>query len=497
MGLCNCCFSEEERDAALENVRKLREKVLCGDFVCAKEILERWMKSQDALVVFVSSTFTDTMNERNILLQEILPELRKKGREQGVEARFVDMRYGIRDGSTDRHLTWKLCVEQLEKCFRESAGIAFISLQGDKYGYMPLSREIMKDDYERCYRDFSKGMKKVADEWYHYDENTGCYILRNLYDLNPDEKKKYYDVVLPLLREGFNTLIFNPELYPDARIGNSVSEWEARQVLSDPSRMQRSIWAHRMFQFSDTDFSHEKMKDYSERDTETLAKLGNLHEEMKGKFGKGKNHFEFSISWRDYMDQSGQNANKNNYLKKFETSMMTVLQNSIDHIVERSKEWDLNAHGLGLSGTDVGEMLHHYVWANIKVSSYVPRSALTDECQQVIAQSNRCDTTSVIGRFDFSGISVALVGPSGVGKTATMAILAHMSYEKNRNVPVLIRFCGTSRGSNTGLELMRSLCMQIIFLYKTGNMHFTGELNEDNASKLTYESIPALYDDMV
>ena len=82
MGLCNSCFSEEERDAALENVRKLREKVLCGDFVCAKEILERWMKSQDALVVFVSSTFTDTMIERNILLQEILPELRKKGREQ-------------------------------------------------------------------------------------------------------------------------------------------------------------------------------------------------------------------------------------------------------------------------------------------------------------------------------------------------------------------------------------------------------------------------------
>ena len=257
MGLCNSCLSEEEREAARETVRKLREKVLCGDFVCAKNILEKWMKPQDVLVMFVSSTFTDTMIERNILLQNILPELRKKGREQGVEARFVDMRYGIRDGSTDRHLTWKLCVEQLEKCFRESAGVAFISLQGDKYGYMPLSREIKRDDYERRYREnFNEEMRRVADEWYYYDENTGCYILKNL-DGVDDEK--FWNTALPLLRDGLNTLVFNPELYPDARIGNSVSEWEARQVLCDPSRLQRSIWAHRIFQFSDKDFSHDKM----------------------------------------------------------------------------------------------------------------------------------------------------------------------------------------------------------------------------------------------
>ena len=78
MGLCNSCLSEGERDAAREVVRQLREKVLCGDFVCAKNILEKWMKPHDVLVMFVSSTFTDTMIERNILLQNILPELRKK-----------------------------------------------------------------------------------------------------------------------------------------------------------------------------------------------------------------------------------------------------------------------------------------------------------------------------------------------------------------------------------------------------------------------------------
>merc|ERR1712005_59157 len=123
--------------------------------------------------------------------------------------------------------------------------------------------------------------------------------------------------------------------------------------------------------------------------------------------------------------------------------------------------------------------------------SFVARQDLIDECEQAIAQPNRFDQTSVTKKFDFSGISLAIVGVSGAGKTALMAKLAHLSYENNGNVPVLLRFCGTSRGSNTGLELMRSLCMQIIFLYNTGNLCFTGELNEDNTSKLTYDSIPA------
>ena len=106
MGLCQSCYEDE----ADRTIRELREKVLCGDFVCTKNILEKWMKTQDVMVVFVSSTFTDTHTERNILLQEILPDLRKMGREQGVEARLVDMRYGVQDDSTVHQLTWKLCV---------------------------------------------------------------------------------------------------------------------------------------------------------------------------------------------------------------------------------------------------------------------------------------------------------------------------------------------------------------------------------------------------
>ena len=64
---------------------------------------------------------------------------------------------------------------------------------------------------------------------------------------------------------------------------------------------------------------------------------------------------------------------------------------------------------------------------------------------------------------NFDGISLYLVGSSGVGKTAVMAQLAAQIYEQQqapgqsehiRNRPVVIRFCGTSEHSLRGLLLV-------------------------------------------
>ena len=65
-----------------------------------------------------------------------------------MEVSFVDMRYGVRDESTLKHMTWEECERELKQCREESAGIFFLSLQGSKYGHMPLPRAIHKDQYE-------------------------------------------------------------------------------------------------------------------------------------------------------------------------------------------------------------------------------------------------------------------------------------------------------------------------------------------------------------
>ena len=47
----------------------------------------------DELKVFVSSTFTDTHDERNILLAKVEPYLREKARPYGLAVTLVDLRY--------------------------------------------------------------------------------------------------------------------------------------------------------------------------------------------------------------------------------------------------------------------------------------------------------------------------------------------------------------------------------------------------------------------
>ena len=95
------------------------------------------------IVVFVSSTFTDTMLERNVLQEVILPGLRDACKAHDMEYIFFDMRYGVRDENTLDHQTWLGCYQALETCYTESAGLFFLSLQSGKYGYRPLPRTWM------------------------------------------------------------------------------------------------------------------------------------------------------------------------------------------------------------------------------------------------------------------------------------------------------------------------------------------------------------------
>ena len=65
---------------------------------------------------------------------------------------------------------------------------------------------------------------------------------------------------------------------------------------------------------------------------------------------------------------------------------------------------------------------------------------------------------------EFDGIHLSLIGVSGVGKTALMAKLA-VTISASSELPVIVRFCGTSKGSANGFELVTSICRQILLIF--------------------------------
>ena len=94
---------------------RLRLAVLRGDFFTSEELFQIWCTPPDKLDVFASSTFTDTHLERNVLMKEALVEARMLGDAYGIPVSIVDMRYGVRNESTLKHMTWTECYRELKR----------------------------------------------------------------------------------------------------------------------------------------------------------------------------------------------------------------------------------------------------------------------------------------------------------------------------------------------------------------------------------------------
>ena len=85
-----------------------RIEALRGNFHLVNQCLASisWEAPKRKLLVFASSTFTDTHDERTVILEKILPNLRTVSRSKGVEVIILDLRSGIPDANTLDHMTW-------------------------------------------------------------------------------------------------------------------------------------------------------------------------------------------------------------------------------------------------------------------------------------------------------------------------------------------------------------------------------------------------------
>ena len=97
---------------------------------------------QRVIRVFVSSTFRDMQEEREILVKRVFRELRKLCEERGVTWGEVDLRWGITEEQRAEGKVLPICLAEIERCRPY-----FIGLLGERYGWVPHS--IPEDLVER------------------------------------------------------------------------------------------------------------------------------------------------------------------------------------------------------------------------------------------------------------------------------------------------------------------------------------------------------------
>lgn len=457
------------------------------------------------------------MRERNILLDEILPELQHEAAKYGIDITFVDMRFGVRDESTFDHLTWMVCRNEIQRCREESMGIFFCSLQSEKYGYRPLPKILSQTVLDEKMATWSDDLQTLAKHWYRLDTNAlpPQYVLRNLIENDPNEE--YWNNVLPTLRTALEGVEFDRKSCPGLKVGASITEWETRFALSEAKDNDRCCWFQRMFQGGI--FEHEDPeKNFSDAINEPSIKekLDHMRKFMKAKlsapflhaqasstnlltFADTQSHtirsfatsiFPHSIAIKNYKTPVGDDDDKlNKYLGEWKGTACKVFFSELFQIREARKRWEIHGDGMDIPGDDLEEILHHYKAATIKCSDYVGRADLIAACMKKICDyhptiqpvniSSNSLSSSKSGRGLANNIALSIIGVSGSGKTALMSMIAmELSKEEERKkqaepqyirIPIIIRYCGTSKQSGSGFDLLKSICQQI--QYAMGHHH--------------------------
>ncbi len=70
--------------------------------------------------------YSDTRHERNALMEKVYPGLKTFCQARGYDFQVVDMRWGVREESTNDHMTTDLCLQELQACKKLSTGPNFV-----------------------------------------------------------------------------------------------------------------------------------------------------------------------------------------------------------------------------------------------------------------------------------------------------------------------------------------------------------------------------------
>ena len=87
---------------------------------------------QRVVRVFISSTFRDMQAEREELMKQVFPDLRRICNDRHVELIEVDLRWGVTDEQKSEDRVVSICLEEIENCRP-----FFIGLIGQRYGWVP------------------------------------------------------------------------------------------------------------------------------------------------------------------------------------------------------------------------------------------------------------------------------------------------------------------------------------------------------------------------
>lgn len=170
--------------------------------------------------LFISSTFADFEEERDILHQEVFPHLAKLCNANGFTFQAVDLRWGISQNSAEEQRTLQICLREVRRSIETSPRPNFLILLGDRYGWQPLPDQIPRGEFEAIVawlrastesREQHCWALESLTAWYKLDHNSvpTAYFLQPRHGISDASWFETEDSIRRALRAAANGLKFS------------------------------------------------------------------------------------------------------------------------------------------------------------------------------------------------------------------------------------------------------------------------------------------------
>ncbi|WAQ98657.1 NWD2-like protein [Mya arenaria] len=372
--------------------------------------------------VFLSSTFSDMAEERNMLLEDVYPRIQEYSRRKyGVDFQMVDMRWGVTNEV----------------------------LMGQKYGYRPIPAFIEAAEFEgmrallAAEGEDAEGLATLG-RWYIRDDNSvpPQYVLQPIDSVltnyhSPKEELKRraredwddtFEEIREVLMAGAN-LAFKTGL-----IGAQGRDKYFSSEIEDLSENINNLRAVKFL-----DLYPRENGEPAEVDTDAQERLKRLRNYMIPKLLNKENIVKLTTKWSD---KGGINVVDNkDYLQRLGEAFYTKMVWLIDrNLNDKTIEEDEHARELRES------LLFRNKWSRI----FFGRTELLTLVRKYVQEGGR-------------SAPMIVYGESGTGKTAVIAKCARelKGWLPGMSPIIVVRFLGTSPRSSHLHLLLRSLSLQI------------------------------------
>ncbi|MBU3615841.1 AAA family ATPase [Polynucleobacter sp. JS-Polo-80-F4] len=132
--------------------------------------------------LFISSTFSDFMLEREALQARVFPRLEEYCNSRGAKFLAIDLRWGITEAAQVEHDTLRICLDEIRRSQELSPRPNFAVLLGNRYGWEPIPARIPESHWSRLLENLSAVDQKIIRSAYYAEPDTNAipptYLLK-------------------------------------------------------------------------------------------------------------------------------------------------------------------------------------------------------------------------------------------------------------------------------------------------------------------------------